>query len=91
MKTFYCDETKEYWYHGYRYRFRVTLRTSIFTGEAFHYVDCDTANITRDISGNWKLSGRYYDRIPVTVHCCESALEAAMFAASKLGIEFPAY
>lgn len=91
MKTFYSEERPANGIFGARYRFRVTLCTAPFTGEAFHEIIVDAAEIVKGLRGDWKRSSMYYGEKSLSVHCCESALEAAMWAAGKLGIESPEY
>ena len=91
MKTFYSEERPANGIFGARYRFRVSLCTSHFTGEAFHEIIVDAAETVKGLRGDWKRSSMYYGEKSLSVHCCESALEAAMWAANELGIESPAY
>ena len=86
MKTFYSEERPTHGRVGARYRFRVTLCTAPFTGEAFHEIRVDTAETFKG-----KRSSPYRCERLLSVHCFENALEAAMWAAGKLGIEAPAY
>ena len=91
MKTFYSEKRPANGIFGARYRFRVSLCTAPFTGEAFHEIRVDTAETVKGLRGDWKRSSIYYGEKSLSVHCCESALEAAMWAAGKLGIESPEY
>lgn len=91
MKTFYSEEHPANGIFGARYRFRVYLRVAPFTGETYHAIDVDAAEMVKGLRGDWKRSSMYYGEKSLSVHCCESALEAALWAANELGIEFPAY
>lgn len=51
----------------------------------------DAAEMVKGLRGDWKRSSMYYGEKSLSVHCCESALEAALWAANELGIEAPAY
>lgn len=89
MRTFYTDEIKEGWIFGTRYRFRVTLRTAPFTGEAYHVIVVDSATTSKNFMGVWGLNERYSDATTLSVHCCYNAREAAEWAAQQLGIQSP--